>query len=646
MAMMRLRPSGPAPNSCAGASSMSALKRAWSFKDLQQPEELAVGARRLALFLLLPSAADERADFLEVGARMFRGEMGERGVVGEQALAPRLQPPVRGRSLQGAAFDRGEPRADRLGIHLAHQPADVLQLAALRLVARDALRIEHRLPQRAVERHLVELGFGQPNQRGAERLQLGHFALPAGLADGFVRHASYHSAPMPKHHGFTCQPGELESLAQAVLDHARRAGASGCDCDVSESYGLSVTVRKGKPDTVEHNRDRSLGVSVYWGERPKARRGHASTSDFSSAAVSQTVEAAVAIARHTAEDDCAGLPDADMLARGASDMDLFHPWALSTEEAIDLATRCESAAFAVSKKIRNSEGASVSAQHSQFVTANSLGFVGGYPGSRHWLSCSVIAEDKGLMQRDDWYSASRVPARLADPVALGRYAGQRAAARLGARKSATCPAPVLFEAPVALQLLGHFISAVNGSNLYRRTSFLVDSLGKQVFSPIVHLEERPLERQGASSSPFDEEGVATQQRHVVRAGVVEGYFLGSYSARKLGMKTTGNAGGHHNLVLRSEGPDFAGMLRELERGLLVTELLGQGVNMVTGDYSRGAAGYWVEGGEIRYPVEEITIAGNLREMYQGIRAIGSDVLVRSGRSSGSILIDKMTIAGN
>jgi PmbA protein len=250
------------------------------------------------------------------------------------------------------------------------------------------------------------------------------------------------------------------------------------------------------------------------------------------------------------------------------------------------------------------------------------------------------------MQRDDWFSASRVPGRLADPVALGRYAGQRAAARLGARKIATCQAAVLFEAPVALQLLGHFVSAVNGASLYRKTSFLVDSLGKQVFSPLVDLVERPFERQGASSTPFDEEGVATQERHVVRAGVVEGYFLGSYSARKLGMKTTGNAGGHHNLVLRSEGPDFAGMLRELGRGLLVTELLGQGVNMVTGDYSRGAAGYWVEGGEIRFPVEEITIAGNLREMYKGIRAVGSDVLVRSGRSSGSILVDRMTIAGD
>ena len=450
---------------------------------------------------------------------------------------------------------------------------------------------------------------------------------------------------MPKRHGFSCERSELENLAQAVLERARSAGASGCDCDVSEGYGLSVTVRLGKPDTVEHNRDRSIGVSVYFGERPKVRRGHASTSDFSRAALEQTVDAAAAIARHTAEDDCAGLPDAELLAREQPDLDLYHPWEISTEEAVELAKRCEAAAFAVSKKIRNSEGATVSAQQNQFVLANSLGFSGGFAGSRHWLSCAVIAEDKGLMQRDDWYSASRVPAKIADPRALGRYAGSRTAARLGARKIATCQAPVLFEAPVAIGLIGHFVSAVNGGNLYRKTSFLVDSLGQEVFSRLVSIDERPLEPQGMASSAFDEEGVATRERPIVRDGVVEGYFLGSYAARKLGMKSTGSAGGHHNLVVRSEGPDFEGMLRKMRRGLLVTELLGQGVNPVTGDYSRGAAGYWVEGGEIAYPVEEITIAGNLKQMFKQIAAIGGDVLVRSGRSSGSILVENMTIAG-
>ena len=458
-------------------------------------------------------------------------------------------------------------------------------------------------------------------------------------------HRGYHSAPMPKRHGFTFAPDALREMAEQVLAHAKRAGASGCDCEVSEAFGLTVTVRRGKPDTIEHNRDRSLGVTIYFGERPKVRRGHASTSDLSRAALEQTVDAAAAIARHTAQDDCAGLPEPELLAKKPRDLDLFHPWELSTEEAIATAKRCEDAAFATARVIRNSEGATISTQQSQFVLANSLGFVAGYPGSRHYLSCAVIAEDQGLMQRDDWYSSSRVAAKIAEPRALGRYAAQRAASRLGARKIATCQAPVLFEAPVAIGLVGHFVSAVNGGNLYRKTSFLVDSLGEQVFAPGVNIEERPFERQGAASTPFDDEGVATRERFVVRGGVLEGYFLGSYAARKLGMQTTGNAGGHHNLVLKSNGPDFAGMLRKMGRGLLVTELLGHGINLVTGDYSRGAAGYWVDGGEIQFPVEEITIAGNLRDMFKGVVAVGADVLVRSGRASGSILIDNLTIAG-
>jgi PmbA protein len=450
---------------------------------------------------------------------------------------------------------------------------------------------------------------------------------------------------MPKQPGFTCDEAELRELARAVLERARKAGASGASCDVSEAHGLTVTVRKGRPETIEHNRDRGIGVTVYLGERPRAHRGHASTSDVSRAAIEQTVDAATAIARHTAEDDCAGLADEALLAREPRSLDLFHPWPISTEEAIAIAKRCEGAAFAVSPLIRNSEGASVSAQQSQFVLATSQGFMQHVAGSRHYLSCAVIAERKGLMQRDDWYSASRVPAQLAEPRTLGRYAGERAAARLGARKIATCQAPVLFEAPAAIQLIGHFVSAVTGGSLYRKTSFLTDSLGKPVFSPRVNIDERPFEPRGMASAFFDEEGVATQERSIVRGGVVEGYFLGSYSARKLGMQTTGNAGGHHNLVVEPGSLDFRGMLREMGRGLLVTELLGHGINPVTGDYSRGAAGFWVEGGEICFPVEEITIAGNLKDMFRGIAAIGNDVLVRSGRSCGSILVEKMTIAG-
>ena len=576
---------------------------------------------------------------------MARDVVGERAIVADQALAQRLEAAVARGGFGRLAGERVELRADRCRIDVTHQPADVLQLAALAFVAADALRVAYRGGQHFGQLELVEVRVGELDERCAERLQRVHLFLAPCLADRLVVHRGYDSAPMPKRHGFTFTPPALREMAEQVLARAKRAGASGCDCEVSEAYGLTVTVRRGKPDTIEHNRDRSLGVTVYFGERPKVRRGHASTSDLSPAALEQTVDAAAAIARHTAQDDCAGLPEPELLAKKPRDLDLFHPWELSTEEAIAMAKRCEEAAFATAPVIRNSEGATVSTQQSQFVLANSLGFVAGYPGSRHYLSCAVIAEAKGLMQRDDWYSSSRVPAKIAEPRALGRYAAQRAASRLNARKIATCQAPVLFEAPVAIGLVGHFVSAVNGGNLYRKTSFLLDSLGEQVFAPAVDIEERPFEPQGAASTSFDDEGVATRERFVVRGGVLEGYFLGSYAARKLGMQTTGNAGGHHNLVLKSNGPDFAGMLRKMGRGLLVTELLGHGINLVTGDYSRGAAGYWVDGGEIQFPVEEITIAGNLRDMFKGIVAVGSDVLVRSGRESGSILIDNMTIAG-
>ena len=624
---------------------ISALRSGSSFNCFQQPEELAVGTRRAAFLLLAARVANQGAQRLEIGAGMARDVVGERAIVADQALAQRLEAAVARGGFGRLAGERVELRADRCRIDVAHQPADVLQLAALAFVAADALRVAYRGGQHFGQLELVEVRVGELDERCAERLQRVHLFLAPCLADRLVVHRGYDSAPMPKRHGFTFTPPALREMAEQVLARAKRAGASGCDCEVSEAYGLTVTVRRGKPDTIEHNRDRSLGVTVYFGERPKVRRGHASTSDLSPAALEQTVDAAAAIARHTAQDDCAGLPEPDLLAKKPRDLDLFHPWELSTEEAIAMAKRCEEAAFATAPVIRNSEGATVSTQQSQFVLANSLGFVAGYPGSRHYLSCAVIAEAKGLMQRDDWYSSSRVPAKIADPRALGRYAAQRAASRLNGRKIATCQAPVLFEAPVAIGLVGHFVSAVNGGNLYRKTSFLLDSLGEQVFAPAVDIEERPFEPQGAASTSFDDEGVATRERFVVRGGVLEGYFLGSYAARKLGMQTTGNAGGHHNLVLKSNGPDFAGMLRKMGRGLLVTELLGHGINLVTGDYSRGAAGYWVDGGEIQFPVEEITIAGNLRDMFKGIVAVGSDVLVRSGRESGSILIDNMTIAG-
>ena len=451
---------------------------------------------------------------------------------------------------------------------------------------------------------------------------------------------------------FTYSASQLENFAQTVLDAARRAGASACECEVSEGYGLSVTVRKDEPETIEHNRDKGIGITVYFGERPRARRGHASSSDFSAAALASAVEAAAAIARKTAVDDCAGLPEPGELARAPElrklDLDLFHPWELGTEEAIRIARRAERAAFALSPKISNSEGASISAQHSQFVFANSLGFMHGFPTSRHTLSLSVIAEERGLMQRDDWYSVARVPGGVADAGALGRYAGRRALARLGARKIATCQAPVLFEAPAAAGLIGSFVSAASGGNLYRKSSFLVDALGKQVFASGVTIEERPHEPRALASSPFDDEGVATRSRAVVRDGALEGYFLSSYSARKLGMKSTGSAGGSHNLVVSKSAPsaNLPGMLKKLRRGLFVTDMLGHGINLLTGDYSRGASGYWVENGEIAFPVEEITVAGNLKDMFRGIAAVGSDVVVRGAYRCGSILVDNMTIAGD
>lgn len=439
---------------------------------------------------------------------------------------------------------------------------------------------------------------------------------------------------------------QLAELVSEVLKVARQRGASDCAAEVSEGSGLSVSVRKGQVETIEQNRDKGLGVTVYLGQR----KGHASTSDFSRKALHDTVQAALDIARYTAEDECAGLPDADVIERAPRDLDLFHPWPIQAPEAIALARRAEASAFAVAPAISNSEGASVTAQHSQFMLANSRGFLGGYPYSRHSLWVAPIAKQGQDMQRDDWYSSERDSARLADPEVLGRYAAQRALARLGARKLSTRTCPVLFEAPLATGLLGALVQALSGGALYRRSSFLLDSLGQQVLASHVNLEENPNLRGASGSAPFDEEGVRTQARQVVLRGVIQGYFLSSYSARKLGMKTTGNAGGSHNLRLSSEstapGDDFAAMLKRMGTGLLVTELMGQGVNYVTGDYSRGASGYWVENGVIAYPVEEVTIAGNLKQMLQQIVAIGSDEIVRGTKKTGSILIESMTLAGN
>ncbi len=449
-------------------------------------------------------------------------------------------------------------------------------------------------------------------------------------------------------HGFAYSRETFQQLVDDTLALAKKMGASDAGAEVSEGVGLSVSVRMGELENVERNRDKSLGVSVYLGQS----RGNASTSDFSAAALRQTVQAAYDIARFTAADPAAGLPDAEDLASPedvARDLDLFHPWLIDAAQAAEVAGRCEAAALSTSKRITNSEGGGCSAQQSHFWAGNTRGFRGGYASSRHYLSAAPIAGRGRGMQRDAWYSSMRDAAEMSSPESVGRYAAERALARLNSRRVPTGEVPVLFEAPVASGLLGSLVGATSGGALYRKASFLLDSLGQPVLAPHVDVREDPHVRKGKGSAPFDDEGVRTRARQVIEAGVVQGYFLSSYSARKLGMRTTGHAGGAQNLWMTSRltkaGDDLDTMLRRLGRGLFVTELMGQGVNAVTGDYSRGAAGFWVEGGQIAFPVHEVTIAGNLRDMFRGIVAIGADVYNQGSRSVGSVLIDHMKLAG-
>ena len=434
---------------------------------------------------------------------------------------------------------------------------------------------------------------------------------------------------------------ELQNLACQVLDEARKLGASAAEAAFNLDSGLAVTVRKGEVETVEHTRDRGMGVTVYVGQR----KGTASTSDFSAAAIKRTVQAARDIARYTAEDACAGLADAELMATEIPDLDLYHPWDLQAGEAIELARACEAAAFAVDKRLTNSEGASVNSHQGRRVYANSHGFCAGYPSSEHSLSCVMIGEQDGQMQRDYWYTDARAKSELEDAEQVGRRAGERTVARLGARRVATGRYPVLYAAEVAGSLLRHLVTAIQGGNLYKRSSFLLDAVGEQLFPEFVRIHEQPHMPRGMGSAPFDNEGVATRARDVVSDGVLRAYVLGSYSARKLGLQTTGNAGGVHNLILEPGAEGFQELLARMGTGLLVTELMGSAVNIVTGDYSRGAAGYWVEGGELRFPVEEVTIAGKLRDMFKNMAAAGSDLDRRGNIVSGSILLREMTIAG-
>ena len=444
---------------------------------------------------------------------------------------------------------------------------------------------------------------------------------------------------------------ELRQIADDVLAHAKKVGATDCAVDVDEGTGLTVNVRNGRIETIEQNRDKGVGVTVYVGVGNDVRRGNASTSDFTAGALRDAVEAAYHIARFTAIDAAAALPDDDWVAREPRELDLFHPWHIEADEAAEIARRAEAAALETSPMIRNSEGGNVSAQHGRFVSANSRGFVGGHDHSYHSIAVAPIASrPRDGMQRDEWYASRRDPTDLPSPEAIGRYAAERTLARLGARKIDTCTVPVLFEAPLATGLVGAYVGAASGRSLYRSSSFLLGKLDQRVFADHIDIVDDPFVPKGMASGWFDDDGVATRKRTVVDAGVLTGWFLGTYSARKLGLASTGNGGGAHNLSITSRrtrrGDDFAAMLKKMGTGLLVTELMGQGVNGITGDYSRGASGFWVENGAIAYPVEEVTIAGNLLEMFDRIVGIGTDVLTSGSRRTGSILIESMTVAGN
>jgi PmbA protein len=434
---------------------------------------------------------------------------------------------------------------------------------------------------------------------------------------------------------------DLQKLVAFAIDEAKKLGATDIEAGVSVDTGLSVTVRLGEVETLEYQRDRGLGVTVYRGKR----KGSSSTADLGERAIRETVAKAYSIAGFTAEDESAGLPDPDTIARDPPDLDLCHPWSIEPDEARDLALACEAAALELDERIGNSEGATLSTHHGLRVFGNSIGFLGGYASSLHSLSCVVVAQENGEMQRDYWYSSVRDWRELEQAQSIGVQAAKRALRRLNARKLATVTAPVLFVPELARGLFGHFLGAIRGGSQYRRASFLLDAAGQQIFPSWMQISERPHIRKGLGSAPFDSEGVATKDRELVDQGVLTGYILSTYSARKLGLKTTGNAGGVHNLIVAPGNEDFDALVRKMHRGLVVTELMGQGVNGVTGDYSRGAAGFWVENGAIAYPVHEITIAGHLKDMYREIVAVGSDVDARGGIRTGSVLIEKMTVAG-
>lgn len=434
---------------------------------------------------------------------------------------------------------------------------------------------------------------------------------------------------------------QLQNLGRQALEQAKKQGATAAEIDISESVGQNVQVRQQEVEHIEYQQDKSLDITVYLGQA----KGRASTADFSGQAINDVVAAALNIARFTAQDDCAGLADPALLATEFGDIEAFFPWVLSTDEAIAIGKRTENAALKTDKHISNSEGAGVQNDHYQYIYANSNDFCAYQKGSRHSISCSVVAEDANGMQRDYWYALARDPLDLEKPEEIGSLAATRAVQRLSGRTLATGKYPVIFDRTVAGSLISHLVGALSGGSLYRQTSFLVDSMGKQILAPWVTLTENPHVKKALASTYFDAEGVATHPRTVIESGRIGGYFLSSYSARKLGMQTTANAGGVHNLSLNYTHSTQAELLQAMGNGLLITELLGQGVNTITGDYSRGAAGFWVENGVISYPVEGITIASRLQDMYAGMMGAADDALKYSTHKIGSVWIDTMTVAG-
>ena len=433
---------------------------------------------------------------------------------------------------------------------------------------------------------------------------------------------------------------ELREQVERIIAEASRQGASACEVAVSVEQGLSTSVRQGEVETVEFNRDQGFGITLYVGQR----KGSASTSATGADAIRETVAAALAIARHASEDDCAGLADPALMARDLPDLDLYHGWSITPDQAIERALACEAAAFAADKRVTKADGTTLNTHQGCRVYGNSHGFIGGY--ASHSLSCVMIAEGEGQMQRDYWYDVNRRGELLATPESIGRRAAERAASRLGARPVPTAEVPVLFAPEVAVGLFGHFLGAISGGSLYRKSSFLEGALGQRLFPDWLTLDERPLLRGALGSASFDNDGLATYAKPFVEGGELVSYVLGTYSGRKLGMPSTANSGGVHNLFVSHGDEDQAALIRRMGRGLLVTELMGQGVNLVTGDYSRGAGGYWVENGEIQFPVQEVTIAANLRDLFRNIVAIGNDVEYRGNLHTGSVLIEKMMVAGN